>query len=263
VKIIKRKKKIKVKEVFISDIHIPYHNQLALEIALHLIEEFNPNIIYLGGDIIDFYAVSSWLTDPTERNILFEIQELTKFLERLRKKFKKQRIIYHEGNHEERLMKYIFKKAEALAPLFKYDLSMPNILNLKKFNIEYVNQINRIGKLYHLHGHERKFAGQVVHIALNILRFLQRSFVCGHFHRFNQFVQKELDKSLKGGWVSGTFLDLKRLPTPYEKVDTNQFGFLKISYDEDGYFFVEPVIFIPVNHSKFLVKIDSEIYEFK
>lgn len=256
-----KRRKIKLKEIFISDIHIPYHHKKALEIALYLIEEFEPDIIYLGGDIIDFYAVASWLTDPTQRRLDYELDEVRKFLRNLRKKFKKSKIIYHEGNHEERIIKYIFKKAPELAPLLSFQLHLPTLLDLDKHEIQYVNSIQKIGKLYHLHGHERRFAGQVVHIALNILRWLQRPFVCGHFHRFNSFIQREVDGSLKGGFVSGTFLDLKRMPTPYEKVDTNQYGFLQISYDEDGYFFVEPIIFLPVKN-KFLIKPNNHILQF-
>jgi predicted phosphodiesterase len=245
--LVKRKKKIVLKEFFVSDIHLPYEDKKGVEIFFEFVSEEKPDIVWIGGDLIDFYAVASWTIDKTQADIRGELSSGRKFLERLRKILRKSKIVWQEGNHEERLIKYIFKKADVLAPLFRFDLSIENILNLRGLNVEYKRGVQKVGKLYHLHGHEKRFAGQVVHIALNILRWIQRPFICGHFHRFNFYLTKELDKQWKGGWVNGCLFDLKRMPTPYEYVDLSQRGFLEIEYDEDGWFNVKPIFFIEKN----------------
>jgi len=240
--------KIVLREFFISDIHIPFHDPKAVEVFFELLKEERKkvNMVWIGGDLIDFYAVSSWVIDITEADFLGELRAVERFFQKLRKVFQ-GKVVWQEGNHEERLIKYILKRASALAPLFKYDLSIEKLLNLKSYQIEYKRGVQRVGKLYHLHGHEKRVAGQVVHIALNMLRWLQRSFVCGHFHRFNSYVLKEMDKAWKMGFVNGCMFDVKRMPTPYEYIDLSQKGFLVIEYDDAGWFNIKPVFFIEEN----------------
>ena len=256
---VKVRNKVKLREVFISDIHIPYEDEKCISFFLDFLSEEKFDLLWIGGDLIDFYAVSSWIIDITEANINKEIFLARDFLESVRRRFK-GKVVYQEGNHEERLIKYIFRRARELAPLFKYDLRVANLLGLEGLRIEYRQGIQKVGKLYHLHGHEKRMMGQVVHIALNMLRWLQRSYVCGHFHRFNFFPLREVDKSWKAGWTSGCMFDIKRMPTPYEYVDLNQKGFLVIEYDDEGYYYVRPVMFIEKNGG-YKVYWDGEFYQ--
>ncbi|MCX7734611.1 MAG: metallophosphoesterase [bacterium] len=239
-----KKLKIHKRVAFLSDIHLPFEHSNLLKASLEIIKEEKADTIVLGGDIVDFYNVASWTIDKTALKISEELDYVSEFLSQLRKMFPKQEIIFIEGNHEERFLKFIYKRADIFAPLLKRELSIQNILQLDKFNIHYKNEPFPIGKLFFLHGHEKKSQGQIVHIALTILRWLNRSFICGHFHRFNTFIQKEVEKSVKGGFTNGTFLNIKKMPTPYEKIDTNQLGFSMIYYHNE-HFFVKPIMFIP------------------
>jgi len=239
------KKKPALVEFFISDIQIPYQDDLALEIVFYLIDKEKPNLLYLGGDIVDMNALTTYhLTDPMQRNIQIEIEEYEKFMKTLRKIFK-GKIIYHIGNHERRLRNYLFRKAERLAPLFLSRLSFAEILSASKYNIEIVEGIWRIGKLYHLHGDEQKFKGQIVHLALNMFRRLQRSCIFGHYHRFDIFIQSEVGGTIKGAFANGCLFNIFKMPLPYEFVDLAQKGFSIVRYDENGNYDVEQIKFIP------------------
>lgn len=232
-----------MKTAFISDVHFPFEHSKLLNTSIDIIREEKVNTLVLGGDIIDFYTTSSFVIDKTAVFISQEIERTTEFLASLRRKFKGE-IIYLSGNHEERIQKYILKRADVLAPLLKNKLSLTELLQLEKHKIQYCDKPFRIGKLYYLHGHEKRMTAQVVHAALNILRWLNRSFIAGHFHRFQMTLIKEVDKSLKGGWISGCLMDINKMPTPYEKIDTNQLGFTIIHYHNE-FFFPQFVTFIP------------------
>jgi len=250
-------KKITKKVAFLSDIHLPFEQTKLLNKTIEILKYEKPDIIVLGGDIIDFYTVSNWLIDKTSIQITQELNRIQEFLSNLRKAFPKKKMIYIEGNHEERLYKYVLKRADTFAPLLNYNLSVPSLLKLEKFKIFYINEPFKIGKLYYLHGHEKKTTGQVVHIALTLLRWLNRSFICGHFHKFQYFPQKEIDGNMKSGFVNGCLFDINKMPTPYEKINLQQYGF-SIVYYFDDYFHITPIMFIPIKKD-FIVFYNSSV----
>ena len=103
---------IKGKEILVlSDIHIPFHDKKALNIALQYAKECDT--ILLNGDIIDFHGLSRFIKNPEKSFINREILIAKEFLELLRANFKGE-ILYKIGNHEDRLTFYIFNKAPAL-----------------------------------------------------------------------------------------------------------------------------------------------------
>ncbi len=84
----------------LCDVHIPYHDKTAVEVAIRDIRKYNPSIVLLGGDVTDNYKESRWEQDPTMRPFTDEVFVARKFLEAIRSWFPKARIIYKEGNHD-------------------------------------------------------------------------------------------------------------------------------------------------------------------
>lgn len=82
-----------------------------LEIAAYVgIDE-----IVLLGDYADFHSVSRHPKDPTLPQILEkEIESVNEGLDQLDKLFSHSKKVYLEGNHEQRLERYLFEKAPAL-----------------------------------------------------------------------------------------------------------------------------------------------------
>ena len=66
--------------LFLTDIHVPYHNIPALTAALKYGLENEINTIYINGDLIDFYAISRFQKDPRKRDLASEIYMARDFL---------------------------------------------------------------------------------------------------------------------------------------------------------------------------------------
>ena len=57
----------------IQDLHIPYHDADATEVALAWLEPQQPTHLILNGDVADFFAVSKWENHPGKRNLAGEL----------------------------------------------------------------------------------------------------------------------------------------------------------------------------------------------
>ena len=88
--------------LFLSDLHLPYHDIKALTIALEYGKANNVNTIYLNGDIMDCHHASDHEKDPHKRNMKEEFDIARNFLDTIKEHFPKAKIFYKEGNHERR-----------------------------------------------------------------------------------------------------------------------------------------------------------------
>lgn len=167
------------KFIVISDIHYPYHDTKAIKCVLDFIQDKDIDTIILNGDILDFYDVSSFDKDPDRVNSLQkEIDMSTKFFKKLRTIKPDARIVFIKGNHEYRLERYLKKHPE----LYSLDaLKLPNLLDLKKYNIEYSDKGIKLGNLKIIHGDMvRKFSG---YTARGELEKHDSSGISSHTHR--------------------------------------------------------------------------------
>lgn len=122
--------------VVLSDLHIPYHDRGAVRLVLEWIKEAQPATIHLLGDIIDFYELSSHQRDPARtQDLQADLNETVKFLAQLKLACRTAKIIYSEGNHEDRFKRYLWAKAGELAHLDS--LSLPRLLHLDRLGIPY------------------------------------------------------------------------------------------------------------------------------
>jgi predicted phosphodiesterase len=184
----------KAERVFVmSDIHVPYHDDLALACALNEAKAYKPTIIFINGDLCDFYAISRWETDPDIRNFKVEVLAIRQFLAALRKKFPKARIVLKLGNHEERFWTYIWRRC---LELFGIDsISFPALIHADKYGVEVIGEkrIVLLGKLATLHGHElpKGLATPVNPARGAFLRALD-SLMVGHLHRTSEHTETTL-----------------------------------------------------------------------
>lgn len=233
-------------EIYVSDIHFPYQDELALSAFWTLARDIKAEIIYLGGDILDGYALSDWLKNGELADVIKEIDTTKMFLLQVRRTFPNATIYYHEGNHELRLQRTLLRSGDLLPIALRY-ANIQQLLSFGKFNIKYVKSAFPdpvFGLLYHLHGHEKKYTGAVQHVCLNLLRWLNKSLIVGHFHKFDLFYLPEVDRSVKGAWANGCLFDVNRMPTPYV-LDISQRGFSIVKYYSNKTYSVEQVVFIP------------------
>lgn len=122
--------------VFLSDIHIPHQDKKAVAVSLKLIEDLQPSHIFLNGDIIDMYQCSRYSKNPSRAlEIQEDLDELTNFFGQLREVAPKAKITYLEGNHENRIIRYLYDHPE-IAKL--KSLQPKNLLGLEDFDIEWI-----------------------------------------------------------------------------------------------------------------------------
>ena len=215
---------IKGKEILVlSDIHIPFHNKRALNIALQYAGECDT--ILLNGDIIDFYSLSRYIKNPDKTHLNHEILITVEFLEMLRSNFKGE-IIFKIGNHEDRLTSYIFNKAPELYNVEV--MTLKQLLKLNELNIELVdsNQIMKVSSLFILHGHEIYAGAGMVNIARSYFMKANENILFGHRHQTQDYFGKSIDGKLKGSFAVGCLSDLN---PRYMPTNNWNHGFARIS----------------------------------
>jgi|GEM_PF-2122241 len=104
--------------VSISDIHFPYHNKTLIESTLLLMQDINPHVVVINGDVNDFFQLSRF-NQGLER--LDELQEEidmgVEFRRALRDMLPNAVIRENLGNHDERILSYIENNARSLSSL--------------------------------------------------------------------------------------------------------------------------------------------------
>lgn len=220
--------------LILSDIHIPFHDPEALELALEYGAKQNPTIILLNGDIVDHYALSRWEKNPAFRKYPEEVAATTYFLSGLRNRFPDARIIYKHGNHEERYDQYMRMKAVDLLgiPSFNWE----NIYDLEKYRIELVSQKKpiRLGELNIIHGHEYVFnISNPVNPARGMYLRAKAHVLGGHFHQTSQHSEKSLEQNVMSSWSTGCLCDLH---PEYRPLNPWNLGFAFVETYEGGTF---------------------------
>ena len=219
----------------INDVHFPYHDPTAVRTALRALYRYEIDMLILNGDIVDFYSISFWERRASERNLQLERELILRAFDAIRKAFPDAKIIYKEGNHEERLQRYLNRKAPELAEV--EELKVENFLKLKDFGIEYVRDKRRIqaGELQIIHGHEyRSYAS--VNIAISYLRKAFGNIMLGHFHKKQEDTKKTINDELVGAWIVGCLCDLK---PDYAPQNEWTHGFAFIELQDNGHFSVK------------------------
>ncbi len=191
----------------LSDQHIPYQDKAVETLTLEFIGEHKPDVIHLLGDVIDFYTLSRFDKEPSRlTDLQNDIEDALLYIERIRNVSPKSRIIWSEGNHENRLRRFLWSRAPELSML--RSLQFAELFHLQDFDVEWVpaNSPYHVGKLLFTHGdlvrkwsgasakgHHEKYGCCVIH---------------GHTHRLGSFYHTTLSGS-HGAWENGCLCTLK------------------------------------------------------
>ena len=219
------------KVLYISDVHIPYHDKECLLIALEYGYKKGIDTIVLNGDIWDAYSWSYWVKDPRLRKPKEELHDMRTFLCDLRKNFPDCQIIYKEGNHEERWKEYLKVKAPEMFQIDEFNLDV--ILGLGGLQIRWIEdkQAIQAGKLLVYHGHE---LGKGIFSPVNMARtlFLKTmcTSMCGHRHQASTHIGKTGKDEIIGAYSIGCLCQLKARFAPVNQW-IHGFGYQEIESD--------------------------------
>ena len=217
--------------LILSDIHFPYQDNKALELAINYGIENKVNCVYLNGDILDFYQCSRFTKDRRLRDMAGELEMGREFLKLMQETFKCP-IYYKIGNHEKRYEDYLMIKAPELLGID--DFKLEQLLRFREFGITLVKdkQMALAGKLPILHGHEW-FGGFAppVNPARGLFLKAKESCIVGHHHRTSEHTEKTLSGEVTTTWSTGCLCGLEPEYAPYNNYNH---GFAHVKVSKDG-----------------------------
>ena len=137
--------------IIIPDVHLDENVPKDYLIVKKFISKFKPDEIILLGDFMDVSSLSGWDLDKKRkmenRRWVKELSRANKELDFLQKHCKK--LTYLEGNHEDRIERYLDKNPE-----MEGLIEITEKLNLKERGIKWVkmNKLYKCGDMYFTHG---------------------------------------------------------------------------------------------------------------
>jgi predicted phosphodiesterase len=219
----------------LSDTHVPYHDDRAVAAAVDHLEGIDA--LVLNGDIADFYAISRWMKDPSQRDFKGELQAVRDFIAWLRGRFPAIPIVYKAGNHEERWTHWLWQHAPEISdePI----MSLSAWLKLDAHDVQLVEDQRPImvGRLPVFHGHELpKGMASPVNPARGAYMRLKHTGLVGHSHRSSGHAESDWKHRETFNWSTGCLCDL----TPeYARINGWNHGGAVVTVHDDGEFDVE------------------------
>jgi predicted phosphodiesterase len=217
--------------LILSDIHLPYQDNKALDLAINYGIENKVNAVYLNGDTLDFYMASRFLKNPRLRDLAGELEMGREFLQLLQETFKCP-IYFKIGNHEVRWEHFLMIKAPELLGID--DFKLEQLLRFREYGVTLIKdkQMAMAGKLPILHGHEwyGGFAPPV-NPARGLFLKAKESAIVGHHHRTSEHTEKTLSGDVVTTWSTGCLCGLEPEYAPYNNYNH---GFAHVKIGSDG-----------------------------
>lgn len=223
------------KILVLSDIHIPYHDVEAVQLAIEKGVTDGCDTVYLNGDILDFFKLSFHEKDARNRPTLKQELAMAKeFFQYLRYKLPNATIYFKPGNHEHRLERYLVIKAPELLDCEEFKLNV--LLELEKFKIIYIDKRTKVyfGHLLVEHGDRMKGTGGV-NPSRTLFTKYKRHVLVGHFHRKSEHSEKIYDGKLISTFSTGCLCELE---PEYFEVNNHVHGMAIVTMNGD-YFKVD------------------------
>ena len=235
------------KSVFIPDAHIPHIAEDIFENLLAFLKDFQPDKIFILGDWMDFYNLSKFDQDPKLFGQLQRELNLGHFyLEQIRKVCPKADGVFLEGNHEDRLRRWLWKNPE-IASLM--DLNISALLGLEELRfhaIPYGDTFDYNGSLIVKHGDIVR-----MHSAYTAKAELEKhgvSGISGHTHRLGQF--NKTDDSGQKLWQEAGCVC--KMALPWSKNNNWQQGFVYAHMETKGNRF--HIVSVPIIKGRFFAE---------
>ena len=196
------------KTMVVSDIHGEFVDESAYAIALAYMKDYKPDKVVINGDLGDFYSISDFDKNPDRKTKLVDDKKVMReILYDIRKTAGKAcEITLIEGNHENRLQKFLWRnpQLEGLDELY-----IPKLIGVKDFNVKYVGADREYWKktMGHLnvgnatitHGDSRLNGvkgGQ--NASYNTAKQSGRDVIIGHTHRLKMNYFTNFNQSVVG-----------------------------------------------------------------
>lgn len=218
----------------LSDVHVPYHSEIAVAAAVGFLKQQNLSGLLLNGDIADFYAISRYTKDPKQRDFKGELEAVRAFMGYLRQQFPDMPIVFKVGNHEERWQHWLWQHAAEISDDPR--MSLTAWLGFSEYGIELVEDKRPVmlGKLPVLHGHELPSGmAAPVNVARGAFMKTLSTVMVGHSHRTSNHAESDMWHKETGCWSTGCLCDLR---PDYARINRWNWGFAMVAIHKGGAF---------------------------
>lgn len=183
-----------------GDTHFPFADTRALKVVQAISLEQQPDLLVHMGDLLDCYTLSRWDKNPDRKETLQDEIDMARLhLAEMRDLHPNARIVYLEGNHEDRLRRILWNlegPAAVLAQLtaFKQSITWPSLLRLDELHIEFVPYAEQsrhsfLPKFILKHG--TVVRGKSAYTANGEHEKYGKSGASGHTHRLGAFYNRD------------------------------------------------------------------------
>lgn len=188
--------------LIVSDAHIPYHSPVWWDLLLQVGRALRPKHLVIIGDFGDFYAVSDH-DKSAERANRFdeELEAVEKHLDELDALGATDKL-YIEGNHEDRLKRYLMKN-----PALSRVVTTEKLLRLGERGWEFVPYKRHAQRGAIHYTHDVGSAGR--NAVFRALDVYGHSVVTGHTHRLAYIVEGNAVGDCKLSAMFGCGLDIE------------------------------------------------------
>lgn len=175
--------------IYWADSHIPFADWPLMDAIGKVIRDFRPQREFIGGDIMDWYEISSFDKNPSRRGDLNDDRRQVATVLDNHKSLSPGMIQeWADGNHGDRLRRFLWRTAGGLYELRDEEtdepiLSVPALLKLVKRGIGYYPFPSRLDYNGFIITHGPKRGGASKHCAKWMSEYVRSSGVCFHFHR--------------------------------------------------------------------------------
>lgn len=218
--------------LWLSDLHIPNHDEQALVVALEYGKKKQANCVVLGGDLLDNAPFTRFRTPPDKRAARDYFDQAVDFLQALRRNFPKALIVYMEGNHDRWYQDWLIDHCAVVFDDPHYQLETR--LGLEALRIPYLKEhvVVKAGKLPLLHGHTlMRGLFAPVNPARGAYLRAKHHLLFGHCHQVSTHAEKDLAGRAVQCWSTGCLCTIPPAYDPHNTKQTHGFAFIQTRRD--------------------------------
>jgi len=231
--------------IIINDTQRPFHDKRTLEAVEHFWDDLKPQLEVYNGDIADLYTISDFNKNPSRRFTLAdELADTRGWLEARAEANPDARRVFIEGNHEDRLRRWLWKNAE-LAGL--PELALERLLGLEDVGAEVLPYMSVLDFLGFRIEHGFKTTASKAYptsVARWMAHATASSGLCGHTHHFGIYSWTDAKGShsyIENGCLCRKNLEYAPFPNwqsafTYGIVQRNKVHLFPTQIYEDGFF---------------------------
>lgn len=226
-----------IEVAILSDIHIPFHDETALQAAVDYCRDRSPDVLLVNGDYGDYFAISRFQKNPKHRDLKGELTAQREGLAWLRAEFPKSRIILKKGNHYERWDHWMWQHYPEISD--EPEMQLETWLRCKDYGVEVIGDQRPIlaGDLPIFHGHELpKGMTNPVNMARGAFLRTCHTVLVGHGHRSSSHTEPDLWHREVSVWSTGCLCGMN---PEYARINKWNHGFAFVEVAKNREFNVE------------------------